>query len=115
MEKYWRYRLVSLISQMSVSCQPAVNTHVVISQRATLRTFWFVSETRGMRTLYYQKSESRDMNNALQVCHSLFLLQVSFIHLEKWSKDFLYSPRIPFSFKGLLFTETARIWLWRSH
>ena len=87
MEKYWRYRLVSLISQMSANCQPAVNTHVVISQRATLRTFWFVSATRGMRTLYYQKSESRDMNNALQVRHSLFLLQVSFVHLEKWSKS----------------------------
>lgn len=52
MGKYCRCRLVSLISKMNASHQPTVNTHVDITQTATLRTFWFVSATRGMRPLY---------------------------------------------------------------
>ena len=100
MEKYWRYRLVSLISGMSASCQPAVNTRVVISQRATLRTFWFVSAPRGMRTLYYQKPESREMNNALQVHHSLFYSKLVLFIWKSGAKTLFTLLESPFPLRG---------------
>lgn len=113
MEKYWWCRPVSLL--MSVSHQPAVNTHMDSTQTATLENILVCLGNQENKNL--SVAESRNSQEANNVSRDTILSSHChcFVHLDKQGKNNLTLPESPPFHQGLLFLEIARIWMRINH